>query len=150
MNDNQCLVELDAVLEQLSHNDLNKIPLEVRNAIKEAKDKEYLWEYDRTKTLGEQNLNRKTIAMLEYLNMEYLLSREQKLLMQKIHDYYDKKNKEELRKKYNPDKIFNISQASTVNIQEKENVNKQDNMQENGIMPCYAIICLHSFSTGVS
>ena len=38
MNYKQCLVELDEVLEQLSNENLNKIPIELRNAIKREKD----------------------------------------------------------------------------------------------------------------
>ena len=128
MKDNQCLVELDEVLEHLSYENLNKIPTEIRKAIKQEKDNEYFWKYDKTKTLGEQNLNRKTIAMLSYLNMEYLLNEKQKDAMKKIHDQYEKMNEEELREKYNPDNLFKKNETSNLNNKENTTVNEQVSM----------------------
>ena len=43
------LVEVDEVLSYLSEENLNKIPEEVRNIIKENKDKDYTWKFDETK-----------------------------------------------------------------------------------------------------
>ena len=71
---NKRLVEVDEVLNHLYIEDLEKIPEEIRNFIKENKDKNYVWQYDETKTLSKQGLNRDTIASLSYLNMEYLLT----------------------------------------------------------------------------
>ena len=115
MNYKQCLVELDEVLEQLSNENLNKIPIELRNAIKREKDINYKWKYDKRKLLNQQNLNRKTIAMLSYLNMEYLLIDKQKDAMKKIHDYYEKINEEKIREKYNPGNIFKTKNISDLN-----------------------------------
>ena len=91
---NKRLVEVDEVLKYLSEEDLSKIPKDIRQLIKDNKDKEYEWEYDDTKPLKDQNLNRDTIAFLSYLNMEYLLNEEQKQLMQEIHEYNEKKLEE--------------------------------------------------------
>ena len=106
MEDKKCLVELDEVLMYLNEEDLNKIPKDLRDAIKEKKDKEYVWKYDESKKLDEQNLDRKTIAMLSYLNMEYLLNEEQKEFMKKLHEKNQIKQELEKREKYNPDDIF--------------------------------------------
>ena len=102
----KCLFELDEVLKYLNKEELEKIPYEIRSAIKEKKDKNYVWNYDESKDLSEQNLNRKTIAMLSYLNMEYLLNDEQKLLMEKLHRLNEEKLEREKSKKYNPNNIF--------------------------------------------
>lgn len=115
MNYKQCLVELDEVLEQLSNENLNKIPIEVRNAIKKEKDINYKWKYNKNKLLNQQNLNRKTIAMLSYLNMEYLLNDKQKEAMKKIHYYYYRINEEKIREKYNPENIFKTKDISNLN-----------------------------------
>ena len=85
------LVELDEVLNYLSKEDLAKIPEDIRQAIKENKSAEYTWEYDEEKSLKEQNLPRDTVILLPYLNMEYLLNKEQKELMEKIHLENEKK-----------------------------------------------------------
>lgn len=97
----KCLVELDEILNYLKDEDLRKIPYDIRKAINEKKDKQYNWHYDESKGLDEQNINRKTIAMLSYLNMEYLLSKEQKLLMQELHRFNEEKvEKEKLKNIY--------------------------------------------------
>lgn len=89
----KCLVELDEVLKYLDDDELKKIPHNIINTIKLSKDKEYKWNYDTSKKLEEQNLNRKTIAMLSYINIKYLLNKEQKELMEKYHEYNEKKAK---------------------------------------------------------
>ena len=79
---NKRLVEVDEILNYLSEEDFLKIPEDVRNTIKENMDKQYVWKYDETKNLKEQNLNRDTIIILSYLNMEYLLNDEQKYYLE--------------------------------------------------------------------
>lgn len=90
MEDKKCLTELDEVLEHLKAEDKNKIPISILKSIKENKDKNYLWKYDETKELKEQNLDRKTISMLSYISTEYLLTNEQKLFIEKFHKFNEK------------------------------------------------------------
>ncbi len=91
MDQKKCLVQVDEVLNHLSEEDLNKIPLDIRNSIKENKDKNYTWEYDETKELWDQDLDRKSIAILSYLNMEYLVNKEQKELLKEMHRFNERK-----------------------------------------------------------
>lgn len=119
MTNEKCLVELDEVLKYLVIEDLNKIPVEIRNFITQQKDKNYIWKYDETKSLGEQKLNRRTIAMLSYLNMEYIQTEEQKLLMEKYHKLNEQTMKQKERVKY--DSMFNKE-----NKEVEENI-KNDN-----------------------
>ena len=102
----KCLVELEEIFKYLKDEEKRNIPYEIRKAIKEKKDNHYHWNYDESKTLNEQNINRKTIAMLSYLNMEYLLNEKQKKLMEGIHKFNEKKIEKEKSEKYNPDSIF--------------------------------------------
>ena len=67
---NKRLVEVDEILKYLSNEDLVKIPEDVRQAIKDNKDKEYIWKYDISKELKDQGLCKDTIILLSYLNME--------------------------------------------------------------------------------
>ena len=118
------LVEVDEILNYLSYENLVKIPESIRKAIKENKDKEYVWKYDKSKTLLQQNLNRDTIAFLSYLNMEYLLSNEQKQVMEDMHELNEINAEREKQKRYNPDMIFKKDNKDT-----KENgvtTNKED------------------------
>ena len=121
----KCLVELDEVLKYLSEDNLNKIPSDVLRSIKEQKSKDYIWKYDETKDLKSQNLNRKTIAMLCYLNMEYLLNDKQKEYMEKLYYSNELKAEEHKRENYNPDNIFNttkqeIKQESEIKIEQEQ------------------------------
>ena len=96
--DAECLVEVDSVLYHLNPQELKKIPLDVRDAINEFKSLDYVWVYDESKSLLEQSLRRESIAMLAYLNTEYLLDDEQRKLMDQIHIVNEYKEDEEINK----------------------------------------------------
>ena len=132
----KCLVELDEILKYLKDEDLRKIPYDIRKAINKKKDKQYNWNYDESKELDEQNINRKTIAMLSYLNMEYLLNKEQKLLMEELHRFNEEKVEKEKLKKYNPDNVFKknmndvYKEINEINPENKNKLNENySNMQ---------------------
>lgn len=122
---NKRLVEVDEVLKYLSEEDLSKIPEDIRQLIKDNKDKEYEWEYDDTKPLKDQNLNRDTIAFLSYLNMEYLLNEDQKQLMQEIHEYNEKKLEEAKAEKYGVDDLFKNKKSIQEEVEQKTNIQEQ-------------------------
>lgn len=108
---NKRLVEVDVVLNYLSEEDYKKIPEEILQVIKENKDKEYIWEYDETKELKDQGLNRDTIAFLAYLNTEYLLNEKQKNLMNEIYALKERKMEEEKSKQYSAEDLFKKSKS---------------------------------------
>jgi hypothetical protein len=84
------LVEVDEILNHLSEENLSKIPLDIRQAITENKDKNYVWKFDETKKLKDQGLSRDTIAILAYLNSEYILNEEQKRMIEEIREIKEK------------------------------------------------------------
>lgn len=106
INNKKALVEVDEILKYLPKEDLEKIPEEIRELIKRNKDKDYVWHMDKTKTLDEQELDGDTIVILSYINMEYLLNKEQKELMEKIHAENEKKLEKEKMEKYNHKDMF--------------------------------------------
>lgn len=106
----KCLVQLDEILKYLSDENLQKIPNEIKEFIKSEKDKNYLWKYDESKALNEQNLDRKTIVILSYLNMEYLLNTKQKEFIKRNHDF----NEEKLEKEKQENDIFKNNKKSIV------------------------------------
>jgi hypothetical protein len=138
-----CLVELDEVLNYLSPENLAKIPGEIRNGIKAQKSKSYEWKYDETKTLKEQNLNRNTIVLLSYLNSEYLLNEEQKEYMDKLHRINEKKNEKEKIEKYSVQDLFAQKEKSNYNdFIYKDNlsvVEKEKEKWYNKILKCIKI-----------
>ena len=82
---NKRLVEVYEVLKYLSEDDYRKIPKSIIEAIKQNKDKNYTWNYDITKKLKNQDLCDDTIAILSYINMNYLLNDKQKKFVNKLH-----------------------------------------------------------------
>ena len=120
------LVEVDEILNFLNRDELKKIPKNVRQLIKDNKDTEYVWKYSEEKPLKDQNLSRDTIALLSYLNMEYILNDEQKQIMKEYQELNEKKQEQERIKKYNPDDLFKKHEVSN-NIITNENESKENN-----------------------
>lgn len=109
------LVEVDVILKHLSKSDYDKIPEEIKIVIRENKDKEYEWKYDKTKKLKEQNVSDDTIAILSYINMEYLLNDEQKEFVGKLHEINNKNNfnmKDIKEKEYSYKELFENKKKS--------------------------------------
>ena len=102
----KCLVEVDEVLNHLCEEDFKKIPEDILKSIKEHKDKEYTWKYDESKELKEQKFNRDTVVILSYINMEYLLNKDQKDLMEKLHELNEQNFTNEIQEKYDSKDLF--------------------------------------------
>lgn len=122
------LVEVDEILNYLSEEDLLKIPEEIRNTIKENKDKEYFWHYDETKLLKDQDVSRDTIVFLSYLNMEYLLNEKQKEFMKQLYELNEKKLEEAKAEKYGVDDLFKR------NTPEQEKTKETEQIQERTLL----------------
>ena len=111
---NKRLVEVNEILLQLSKKEFIKIPKEIIFSIRNKMDKDYVWKYDQNKELAEQGLPEDTIAILSYINLEYLLNKEQKDFMNEIYRNNEIKKQKELQAKYNSDNLFKNKQKSTV------------------------------------
>lgn len=103
---NKRLVEVDTILNHLKKSDYDKIPKELIEVINKNKDTKYIWNYDETKDLKEQNVSRDTIAIISYINMKYLLNEQQKNFIQNVHIQNEQKQNNQKREKYNPDNLF--------------------------------------------
>lgn len=84
------LVEVYEVLKYMPKDEVDKIPEDLKEAIRDGRDLSYEWHYDETKKLVEQDLHTDTIAMLSYINMEYILTSEQKKILEQSHKLNDK------------------------------------------------------------
>ena len=98
---NKRLVEVDEVLNQISPKYVMQIPENIRKFIRENRDKEYMWKYDKTKDFKDQNINEDTLALLAYLNTEYMLNEEQRKVIKQIYYLNQQKSEREKEKKYN-------------------------------------------------
>lgn len=99
--------EVDIILGQMEEEYVNKVPSELRKLFKEQKRKDYLPEIKADVPLAEQNLMRKTIAILAMLNLNYWCEDEkEKQDLIQMYAENDRKRENELREKYNPDNLF--------------------------------------------
>lgn len=86
-------VEVDEIIKNMPKEDFNKIPNDLISIIKKNKDSNYVWEYDKSKKIADQNLSKDTIAILAYINTEFILENEQRMLMRNIHYFNEMKKK---------------------------------------------------------
>ena len=98
--------EICEILAFMEQKYVNMIPLKLLELFEEEKDKDYKPNINPKVSLMEQNLQRKTLALLAMLNLNYWCqSEKEKQELLKIYSDNDKK-KEELREKYNTDNLF--------------------------------------------
>lgn len=100
------LVEVEYILKNLENEYQKKIPKEIWDYLNKNKDRYYIYKYDNTKELTQNNLHLDTIAILTYINIQYLLDENQKEDIQKLLKNDIIIAEEEKRKLYNPDDIF--------------------------------------------
>ncbi|MBP3801293.1 MAG: hypothetical protein J6I85_04570 [Clostridia bacterium] len=112
MEDKKVLTEVYEILKYLSSENFNKIPSNVINLIKENKDENYIFKYDVSKSLQEQNISRDAVAVLSYINMEYLLNDRQREFIENLHRKNEDDLEQQKREKYNSDTLFSNQNKS--------------------------------------
>lgn len=122
MEDKKVLTEVYEILKHLSSENFNKISSNVINLIKTNKDDKYVWNYDTTKSLTEQNISRDAVAVLSYINMEYLLNNQQREFIENLHRQNEEVLEQLKRKKYNPNELF-------------KNEKNNDNLRQKNFLP---------------
>ena len=120
--------EVDAILNMLETEAVEKIPLKVREFFKNEKDKKYIPKFSENFfDIDNIELMRETICLLTILDINYWCETEEEkqLILNKLEDN-DRIKEEELRERYNPDNIFknkvneNINSESVALIEYKE------------------------------
>ena len=99
--------EVDAILELLEDEYVNRIPAQVREFFKKEKNKEYILNIRSDIGLDGQKIKAETISLLTLLQINYLcdLEEERKEILKELQEN-DRLKEEESREKYNPDNIF--------------------------------------------
>ena len=116
---NKRLVEVSVILKHLNKNEYDKIPKELIDRIEKNKDLEYIWNYNETKDLKNQNVSKDTIAILSYINMQYLLNEDQKKFVQEIFSENQKKIENIKKEKYDTDNLFKNKKVEGTKVQEE-------------------------------
>ena len=124
---NKRFTEVMEVLNHLDSKYYNMIPSDVIKLIENNKDQNYIWKYDETKDLINQNLPRDTIVILSMINTYYLLNPDQQEYFIKLHKYNQTKVEEEKLNKHDPTKVFedNLSHMSYNEEVTEDNKDKQ-------------------------
>lgn len=99
--------EVDAILELLEDEYVNRIPAQVREFFKKEKNKEYILNIRSDIGLDGQKIKAETISLLTLLQINYLCDSEEerKEILKELQEN-DRLKEEGLREKYNPDNIF--------------------------------------------
>ena len=112
--------EVDKILSFMEIRYVEKVPKKMRKMFKTEKLQDYEPNIDRNIPLEEQNLERKTLAILAMLNINYWCeNNEEKEELIRAYSSNDKKRNEELREKYNSDNIFKNKEREVEQITEE-------------------------------
>ncbi len=99
--------EIDEILSKMEDRYVNKIPYKIRELIKKEKNNNYHPNIEFSEEILDNKLQRKTIAILAWLNLNYWCDdEEEKEKLIAIYHENDIIKDRELRKKYNPDNLF--------------------------------------------
>ena len=106
-NLSKAYTEVLVILSYMEKKYIDMIPKKLLELVNEEKDKNYQPNINPNISLAEQNLQRKTLALLAMLNLNYWCEDEkEKQELIAIYAENDRKKEEELREKYNPDNLF--------------------------------------------
>ena len=120
-NLSKAYTEVLLILSYMEQKYIDMIPKKLLELFNEEKDPNYQPDINPNTSLAEQNLQRKTLALLAMLNLNYWCKDEnEKQEMLKMYSENDKKIETEMRERYNPDNLF----------KKRENVEQNDEVKE--------------------
>ena len=116
--------EVLEILKNISQEDYNKVPKEKINLFEHNANKEYIFDYDSTKTLEEQNVSKTARAIRAILFRDYWATDEQRNKIKAFQNNKRQQIEEENKQKYNTD-IF----KNRTNIANESQSGQAENMQ---------------------
>lgn len=119
----QAYSEVNKFLELIGEEMSNKIPVKLRKFFEREMDKNYIPTINTNIPIKEQNLKRKTIAIIASLNLQYWCKEDKKQELIEIYSNNEKKYQEDLKEKYNPDNIF--KKRTQESVIEEKNIEKE-------------------------
>ena len=113
--------EVLLILSYMEQKYADMIPKKLLELFNEEKDQNYQPDINPKISLAEQNLQRKTLALLAMLNLNYWCKDEsEKQEMLKMYAENDKKIEAEMRERYTPDNLFKKKEKEEQNDEIKE------------------------------
>lgn len=116
----EAAVEFKSILENCSDDIVNKIPTNFLKFIDKIASKTYKFNYDKTKSLIEQNLKFETRGLIALVYQDYICTDEERKEYIQKSNLYIIENENMKREKYNPNDIFKDVKNYKVN-NSKEN-----------------------------
>ena len=113
----EAAVEFNCILENSSKTIIEKIPIKFLNFMKEIASKTYEFNYDKSKSLNEQNLKPETRRLIALVYQDYICNDEQKKEYIRKSRLFANKMEDLKREKYNPDNIFKNKNNYTESIE---------------------------------
>lgn len=102
--------EVYGILKALGDKYIDKLPKTVLKVITECKEENYNPEYSMSIPLKEQDINRKSLAMIALLHYNYWCETEEdRTKFKNMLETNEEKHQKEMKEKYSNDKIFNKS-----------------------------------------
>lgn len=115
--------EIDSFIELLPKEEKEKIPNNLIKYFKEEKDKETVKKLSLDISLEKQNLQEDTWNLIAIIYLKYLCEdEEEKRELEQIYDENEKKYLEEIKEKYNPEKILENRGKKNIVQQEEKNL----------------------------
>ena len=112
--------EINEILKYIPEEEVNKIPVKLREFFKEIENKDYVVNINPNILLENQDLKEETKDIIALIYRNYWCSEEEKKELDQKLIENDKRFEEKLREKYNPDNIFKNNVSS-----EKEEIKDQ-------------------------
>ncbi len=112
--------EVLEIINHFSEDEYKKIPKEKIDFYEKHKDREYDFKINPNIDLAEQNISRKTNAILVSLFRDYFATAKQKEILKNLLQQNQEKLEKEKYLKYNPDNIFNKSYDNNINDSKDE------------------------------
>ena len=119
--------EVYGILKALGNKYIDKLPKTVLKVITECKEENYNPEYSMSIPLKEQDINRKSLAMIALFHYNYWCETEERKKFKNMLETNEEKHQKEMQEKYSNDKIFN---KATTKIEEETISEKVDRFVE--------------------
>ena len=120
--------EVYGILKALGDKYIDKLPKTVLKVITESKEENYNPEYSMSIPLKEQDINRKSLAMIALFHYNYWCeTEEERKKFKNMLETNEEKHQKEMKEKYSNDKIFN---NATTKIEEETISEKVDRFLE--------------------
>lgn len=111
MNISNVYSEVVAILDVVEPNYIDRLPKKLINFFKEKKSKDYYPKYIVEKDLKDQDFERETFVVISILNLKYWCQNaEEKSKLEQIYIRNGQKHQEEIREKYDIDKMFSVKE----------------------------------------